>query len=117
MMKNPEIIKVYYLDDEPELCEMFSDIFSSDAIKVTTFSNPQVAIETIKKSPPDMFFVDYRLPSTNGDKIALQLDPSIPKFLITGDISVATTYKFNRIFSKPYREEDIRVELDKFVRS
>ncbi len=106
-------INVFYLDDEEDLCEIFSDIFSSDDVKVTTFTDPKKIIETVKVNTPDMIFLDYRLPSTNGDEVAQKLTEGIPKYLITGEISVNTKYKFNKIFSKPYKNDEImKVILD-----
>jgi DNA-binding NtrC family response regulator len=94
-------LKVYYLDDEADLCELFADYFSSDKVAVTTFVDTKIAIEAIKKNPPDIFFVDYRLPNTTGDEVAKALDPKIPKILVTGEFSIKTDYKFDLILSKP----------------
>ncbi len=101
------MINIYYLDDEPELCEVFTDFFESKSVKITTFTDPKVALEAVKNQPPQMMFLDYRLPYTNGDLVALQMDESIPKYLITGDIFVSTKYKFNKILSKPYKNDEI----------
>ncbi len=109
-------LNVLYLDDEKELCDNFSDLFSTGDIKVITFNDPVKASEAAKVNPPDLMFVDYRLPSTNGDLVALSLDPKIPKFLITGDISVATSYKFVKVFSKPYKAEDIWKVLESMLK-
>ena len=94
-------LKIYYLDDEADLCELFADHFSSDNVIITTFVDPKVAMEEIKKNPPDLFFVDYRLPNMTGDEVAKALDPKIPKFLVSGEFSINTDYKFDLILSKP----------------
>jgi DNA-binding response OmpR family regulator len=104
-------IKIVYVDDEPDLCEMFADLFSSPDILVTTYTNPDLAIEEIRKNPPDLIFLDYRLPKTNGDKIALELANHIPKVLVTGDVAVKTEYPFLKHFGKPYT----RAEILKFI--
>lgn len=107
--------KIYYLDDEPFLLEMFVDTFAAPGREITTFSDPDIAIETIKKSPPDILFIDYRLPKYNGDSIAMMLDPQFPKFLITGDIEVKCVYKFDAIFDKPYKANQIEKVIEKIV--
>lgn len=109
-------LKVYYLDDEEALCEIFVDYFASNAVNVTTFIDPKVAIDAIKKSPPDLLFVDYRLPDTTGDEVAKSIAADIPKYLITGDISIKTEYQFNAVFNKPYKPEDIQLVLDGFLK-
>lgn len=108
-------LKVFYIDDEEGLCENFFDFFSSKDIEVITFTDPKMAIDQAKTSPPDLLFIDYRLPGTTGDKVVQCMAAAIPKFLITGDISVATEYKFSGIFTKPYNHEDIQGVLDGFL--
>jgi response regulator RpfG family c-di-GMP phosphodiesterase len=101
------MLQVYYLDDEPELCELFKDYFESETVKVSTFLNPEVAIQQSFMSPPHLWFLDFRMPGTNGDEVAQRLQPEIPKFLITGDINPKITYAFFQIFKKPYESGDI----------
>ena len=101
-------LKVYYLDDEAELCEIFSEYFSSPEIKIITFIDPVRAIEAAKENPPDVVFVDFRLPKTTGDQVAQSLDPHIPKYLLTGELSPNTKYHFKKIISKPYNIVEIQ---------
>lgn len=105
-------IKVYYLDDEQDLCDNFLETFSSDTIKVTTFVDPELAMKAAEQDRPDIFFIDFRLPKITGDQVALKLDPSIPKFLVTGDITVATKYNFVKIISKPYEVHEINEAIE-----
>ncbi len=94
--------KVYYLDDEPDLCEAFLDFFSSETISIQTFVDPHTAIAAIKKARPDLFFVDFRLPGMNGDQVAQAIDASIPKILVSGELDVKTQAHFVEKFSKPF---------------
>jgi DNA-binding NtrC family response regulator len=57
-------LKLLYLDDEPDLCESFSDEFSSDDILITTFTAPKDAVEAAKQLNRNFIFIDYRLPDT-----------------------------------------------------
>lgn len=97
-----EPLKVYYLDDEIDLLEMFRDLFSGPGIEIRTFVDPALAIAEVWRSPPDLLILDYRLPNTTGDKIAQLLDPGLPKIMITGDLMVKTNSTFERVFHKPY---------------
>lgn len=107
-------LKICYLDDENDLLEMFVDTFSGDGREIVTYNLPESAIEGIRKNPPDVLFIDYRLPKYTGDQIALMLDPKIPKFLITGDIQVKSNYNFEAILEKPYKIEVIEGYLKSF---
>jgi DNA-binding NtrC family response regulator len=105
--------RIFYLDDEPELLELFVDTFSEAGLEISVFSEVSVALEAIKRQPPDLLFLDYRLSGITGDEIALSLDPSIPKVLITGDQQVKTKADFLIVFPKPYRAETVEA----FIRS
>ena len=105
-------LKVYYIDDEVGLCQNFEDYFATNHIEITTFTEPEKAIAVSKTNPPDVFFVDFRLPNITGDKVAASLPGGIPKYLITGDINVKSEFKFNAMFFKPYQPEDIQLVLD-----
>ena len=115
-MQSKMPLKVYYLDDEQDLCEIFVDYFASNEVEVTTFTDPAKAIDASRESPPEVLFVDYRLPGTTGDEVAKSLAAEIPKYLITGDISVKAEYTFQAIFYKPYKPEDIQQVLDGFLK-
>lgn len=106
---------IYYLDDEEDLCQIFIDYFASKDVVVTTFIDPKIAIDAINKNPPHLFFIDYRMPGTTGDEVAKVLDPNIPKFLITGDISINTQYKFEKVFTKPYEESAISELISSYI--
>ncbi len=105
-------LKVVYLDDEPDLCEAFKDIFSSDSIQITTFCEPEALIRAYSPSAFDMIFVDYRLPNSSGDSVAKKLNPQCPVYLVTGEMSVNTDFKFTEVLSKPYDIEKIQNILD-----
>lgn len=100
-------LNVWYIDDEQDLCDNFVDLFSTEEVKVTGFTEPKKAVEASKSNPPDLIFVDYRLPFTTGDQVAFLFDEKIPKFLVTGDITVTTKYRFEKVLNKPYDESAI----------
>lgn len=110
-------LKVFYLDDEPELCEIFKDEFESADCTVVTFVSAEKILEATKCSPPDLIFLDYRLTETNGDLVAQAMPLSIPKYLITGESSVRTQYKFLGVLGKPFDREAIREIMDRVLSS
>lgn len=108
-------LRVYYLDDERDLLEAFVDTFSSDEIQITTFENPQLAIDAARDNPPDVFFIDMRLPRTTGDVVAQQMDPNLPKILITGDIHVTCKSEFLKIYHKPFQISEVEKLISDFL--
>lgn len=100
-------LKVIYIDDEPELAELFAEEFSTDQIDIKVFSTLSTIIEDIERISPDLIFIDYRLSGTTGDKIAKKIKKPVPIVLLTGELTVETTFKFEKIFYKPYNFNEI----------
>ena len=101
-------MKVFYLDDEPALCELFSDLFSSPDIQIVTFTEPNHAVQACSDSPRDVFFIDMTLGSTTGDKVANTVGTDIIKVLITGSLPAQPGNLFHASFSKPYNMAEIQ---------
>lgn len=101
------MVKVYYLDDEELLIDLFRDYFDIEGIELRTFINPEEAVKTANASPPDIFFIDYRMPGMNGDEVASSISDTITKTLITGDIDKNYKYPFNKVIRKPYNPGDV----------
>lgn len=106
-------IRLIYVDDEVDLLELFADMFSSPDVVIETYSDPVRAVAAIQASPPDLLFLDHRLPRTTGDQIAKQVDRAIPKALVTGDVTVQLESSFDAVFEKPFPITKIR----EFIRS
>lgn len=100
-------LKVVYIDDELDLLSLFAETFSSPDIEIRTFSDVREAKASIAQDRPDLVLIDFRLPGITGDKVAEQLDAAIPKALITGDLNVQTSYRFDAMFEKPYKPQAI----------
>lgn len=110
-------LNVYYLDDEKDLLENFYDLFSSDTIKITIFSDPKTALEAIEQNPPDLLFVDYRLPGTTGDQVAAKVKTKIPTALITGDMQINSDFPFVRIFEKPVNIDVVEAFIKSYIKN
>ncbi len=104
--------KIYFLDDEVPMLNLFAEHFSGPQVQVKTFSDPFLAIEEIKREPPDLLFLDYRMPGLNGEEVAMRIDPRIPKALITGMGKVALNVKFDAIFDKPFSPQAVQDFID-----
>jgi FixJ family two-component response regulator len=105
--------KILYLDDEPDLCEIMYYTLSSDEVEIETFQDDKIFMDKCNITKPDLVILDYRLVGTTGDEVAQKLAPDIPKILITGEINLKCTYNFDKILSKPFREEELMTAIDK----
>ncbi len=110
------VLRVAYVDDEKDLCTLFLELFSSDQVKIETFTDPRLAIEALKKSPPDLLFVDYRLPGMTGDDVAIEVQLGIPTILVTGDMGLKPRFSFTQILGKPYSYDDVQAIFTKYMR-
>ena len=104
-------LKIFYIDDELALLEVFKELFDNEGIEILTFVNPKKALEELTKTQPDLIFIDYRLPGITGDELAKSFNPETPKALITGEMNVKTQTKFDRVFPKPFSI----TELEKYI--
>lgn len=108
-------LKILYLDDEMDICELFVDLFASETIDIQVFYEDQKAIDAAAIQKYDLAFLDYRLPGTTGIEVARKMDPKIPKVLITGDIHVKTDNEFFMIIKKPFEIKEVESLLHKFA--
>lgn len=106
------MITIFFLDDEPELCELYEDIFSSDRVIVKAFSDSTELIAQVKIKHPDLIFLDYRMPGLRGDAVAKILPDEIPKYMITGEANPQVDYPFVKILLKPPSIEEIFSIID-----
>lgn len=96
-------LKVVYVDDEVDLLSNFHALFDSEDVQVTIFSDPDLALQEIPKIQPDLVVLDYRLPNTTGDQVALKLPESLHKVLLTGELDLEHEANFRHVFRKPLK--------------
>lgn len=109
------MITIVYLDDEPDICQMFEDNFASQDVSVTTFHDVERAIHHIQNSKVDLVFLDYRLPGMTGAEVAQRLPADLPKALITGDLNIEEDGPFVKIFHKPLEFRTVEKFIKSFV--
>jgi DNA-binding NtrC family response regulator len=100
--------RIYYLDDEEDLLNLFKVFIVSDKVEVTTFNSATEAIACCQHTPPDLFFIDYRLADTTGDKVAEALDANIKKILLTGELDMDKAPLFEQVIKKPFKLSHIK---------
>ena len=108
-----KIRTLFFLDDEPDLCEAFSIFFEGDEIDVHVFTDHDEAIERAKTSPPDVMFIDFRLDGVSGEDVAKVIPASITKVMLTGELDMQPSELFFDVIHKPYK----LAELHTFIQS
>jgi CheY-like chemotaxis protein len=94
---------VVYLDDEKDLTNIFKQLFESTYHDIKVFNKEQDALEYCLNTPPDILFVDYRLENMTGDQVAAALPDTVSTVLVTGDIRVESSFKFDAVIKKPFK--------------
>lgn len=107
------MIRVLFVDDEVDLCDVYEVLFSSEKIEVITFSDPLEAINEIKQTSFDIAFLDFRMPQMNGLKLREELPSSTPCFLVTGELDMEVPANFLDLLRKPFKKEEFLATINK----
>lgn len=57
---------IVVIDDEENMCKILAKILSMEHYQVTPFTDPELAVAYIRKSPPDLVLSDLRMPQMTG---------------------------------------------------
>ena len=106
-----------YIDDEPHLCAVFNEFFSGPDTKVYTFTDPAPAIEFCEQHAVNLVVIDFRLVGTTGETVAKALPASLPKILVTGELTKPTDFDFEHIVYKPFKFVELRKLISPFLDS
>ena len=106
--------KIAYLDDEKELTNIFKLLFENTHHEVSVFNDETDAIAYCNCSPPDIFFVDFRLIHFTGAQVAAQVPSSIKVVLVTGDITTDSKFSFDAIINKPFKLKELTELVEQF---
>lgn len=80
---------IVFVDDEPAICGVTEHALQSLGYKVTTYTDPMLALDAFKKNPMavDLLLSDVNMPGMNGVELAkrfLALRRELPVLLISG---------------------------------
>ena len=58
--------KILVVDDEPEFCRLLASVLTEMGHEVSTASGGRQGLAKIRKNPPDILFLDIKMPRMNG---------------------------------------------------
>ncbi|MEI8027442.1 MAG: response regulator [Pseudomonadota bacterium] len=108
-------IRVVFVDDEPDICELVVDMFGEKDILIESFTDSEQAIKHIHEVMPDLVIVDFRMPETTGERLAARLPAGIPVACASGDLNLESKYPFVKILKKPFEMEYIREFIGSYL--
>ena len=87
---------VFFLDDEPKVCEVICETLEELDVKVSCFVKPADCLKRLRSKKCDLLITDVRMPEMDGIELlrqAKRLVPWVPVLLITGygDVPMAVT--------------------------
>ena len=107
---------VVVIDDEPVTLKQLRRILEKEGYRVSTFSNPQRALEHLETSACDLVISDVRMPTMDGLELMSRIKvrfPAIEVILITGYASLDGAVEATRegafyYLEKPFTPDDVR---------
>ena len=66
-------VRVLFVEDDPSVAQMYKLKLELDGYKVEVASDGEMALKAARQAPPDMIFLDIRLPKLDGLAVLEQL--------------------------------------------
>jgi len=114
--------RVYIVDDEPKIGEMFVKVLSREGLDARSFVSPIKMLEVVDRNEiPDLVLADLMMPGMNGIEMMEGLRDrklNVPVIIMTAHSSVQTAVEAMRLgafhyLQKPVNLEEMRVLLAK----
>ncbi|WP_127588516.1 response regulator [Paenibacillus koleovorans] len=117
--------KVLIVDDQNGIRVLLVEVFSSEGYHTSQASNGKLALEIVRRDPPDLVLLDMKIPGMDGLDILKhikQINPSIKVIMMTayGELDMikeATDLGALMHFTKPFDIDDLRQAVNKQLRS
>jgi len=104
-------IRILLADDEPGFIDPMAFWLKSRGYDVTTVKNGKEAVERIKSDPPDILFIDYKMPEMDGRQALREIrlfNKDLPVVMLTSAfedkelVDEVKTLGISAFFSKTY---------------
>lgn len=121
--------KILFMDDEPHITELVSEMLDQMDYRVETAKNGTEALELFKQAqkneaPFDVIIMDLTVPGGMGGKETIsflrKIDPTVKAIVSSGYsndpvMSNCKRYGFNGMVSKPYKIEELCQEINRVL--
>jgi DNA-binding NtrC family response regulator len=109
--------RILVIDDEPALGENILRMLRQPGLLVTVCTEPAKALADALRNPPDLVFLDMRMPGMSGEEVFARLHeahPTLPIVFLTafGSVEGAVIAMRNGAFDylqKPFKREDLQL--------
>lgn len=114
--------RIYIVDDEPKIGEMFVKVLNREGFDTQSFTSPIKMLETLDRDAmPDLVLADLMMPGMNGIEMMEALRErkiGVPVIIMTAHSSVQTAVEAMRLgafhyLQKPVNLEEMRVLIAK----
>lgn len=86
-------VKVLHIDDSPEICELYTDMFRADNNEITSVNNGKEGLSLILKNDYDLILLDMCMPGYSGMQLVRDLKKQKPTEL--RKVVVVSMLRFN----------------------
>ncbi|NIK11876.1 response regulator [Alkalibacillus almallahensis] len=111
------------VDDEESIATLMAAFLKQEGLEVKQFTNCSEALDAMKNTRTDLYFVDYLLPYMKGDQFIAKLrdeGETAPAVLMTGmgksQIEQETDVSYEDILEKPFTLEDVSQVVHYFLK-
>ncbi|EDY18739.1 histidine kinase [Chthoniobacter flavus Ellin428] len=108
-------LKILFVDDQPIISELVSELLRSDGHAVDTAGSGGLALEKCQRVNYDLVITDLAMPGMNGGQLAgvlRQLNPAKPIIMLTGFADLVGEAgpgtNIDRVLAKPASLEELR---------
>jgi DNA-binding response OmpR family regulator len=117
--------KVLIVEDDETIRDGIANFLSENNFMVDTVSDGAMALESVKKNPPDLVILDLGLPKISGESVCQEIKktfPNLPVIILTAknqktDIISGFNLGADDYISKPFDLEELMARINVRLRS